>query len=553
MTIATPTASTKPASTSGHTLSGLLAHAAAQWPAADALLFPNARLSFAELNARAESRARSLLALGIETGDHVGILMPNCVDFVELLLGCALIGAWAVPINSRFKARELAYVIDNADLAALFTTDAIDEHVDFIALLASAFPDLSTQSAARQLTLAAAPRLRHIVLLGTRRPTAMLGGDAFAAGADRVPFNEVVRRRATRAAADVLLMMYTSGTTAHPKGCPLTNATVTRCALEAGRTRFELIVGDRVWDPLPMFHMSFVLPFVACLDAGAALLSMERFEAGLALTYMDEQRASICFAAFPTLTQAVLSHPNFDPARLHFRLINIVAPPELLRSTQAALPWARQISAYGLTESGGVVAFSEPTDTPQQCATTSGRPFAGIEIDIRDAETNVSLPPGARGEIVLRGYCMFAGYYKDPAKNAACFDSDGWFHTGDLGSLDDDGRISFQGRLKDMLKVGGENVAALEIESFLQTHPAVLIAQIVAVPDAKYDEVPAAFIQLRPGETVGEAELIAFCRAAIAGFKVPRYVRFVTHWPMSATKIQKFALREQIVTELAAR
>ena len=536
--------------TSGHTLASLLAHAATTWPESDGLVFPHVRLSFAQLNTRAETRARSLLALGIERGDHVGILLPNCVDFVELLLACALIGAWAVPINTRYKARELAYVIANADLSALFTTDAIDEHVDFVELLGQAFPTLAEQSDPRQLALTNAPLLRTIVLLGARRPTGMLGGDAFAEAASNSPLPEVAKLRAANRASDVLLMMYTSGTTAHPKGCPLTNESVTRCALEAGRTRFELVAGDRMWDPLPMFHMSFVLPFVACLDAGAALLSMERFEPGLALKYMDEERATINFAAFPTITQAFLSHPNFDPKRLHFRLINNVAPPDLLRSMQAAMPWARQISAYGLTESGGVVAFSEPTDNAEQRATTSGRPFRGVEIDIRDPETNTSLPAGVRGEIVLRGYAVFAGYYKDPEKNAASFDGQGWFHTGDLGSLDEDGRISFQGRVKDMLKVGGENVAAMEIESFLQTHPAVLIAQVVAIPDEKYDEVPAAFVQLRPDKDVDERELIAFCRGEIASFKVPRHVRFVTEWPMSATKIQKFALRERLLSEL---
>ena len=265
---------------------------------------------------------------------------------------------------------------------------------------------------------------------------------------------------------------------------------------------------------------------------------------------MSDERVTVNFAAFPTITQAFLSHPDFDPARLHFRLINNVAPPELLRSMQAAMPWARQISAYGLTEAGGVVAFSEPTDTAEQRATTSGRPFRDIEVAIRDPDTNASLAAGVRGEIVLRGYCVFAGYYKDTDKSAACFDADGWFHTGDLGSLDSEGRISFQGRAKDMLKVGGENVAAMEIESFLQTHPAVLLAQVVAAPSKKYDEVPAAFVQLRPGKTVSAAELIAFCQGAIAGFKVPRYVRFVAEWPMSATKIQKFVLRDRITAEL---
>jgi fatty-acyl-CoA synthase len=306
-----------------------------------------------------------------------------------------------------------------------------------------------------------------------------------------------------------------------------------------------------MWDPLPMFHMSFVLPLLACLDAGAALLSMERFEPGLALRYLRDERASVNFAAFPTITQALLSHPDVDARELHFRLMNNVGPPDLLRQFHAALPFAKHITAYGLTEAGGVTAFSEPGDDAETRATTAGRPFAGIEVSVRDPVTNTALPAGTRGELCIRGYCLFEGYYKSPEKNSEAFDAEGWFHTGDLGALDAEGRIAYLGRTKDMLKVGGENVAAVEIEGFLQTHPAVLLAQIVAAPDAKYGEVAAAFVQLRPGHSASESELIDFCRGKIASFKVPRFVRFVDDWPMSATKIQKFKLRERIEKELA--
>jgi fatty-acyl-CoA synthase len=336
-----------------------------------------------------------------------------------------------------------------------------------------------------------------------------------------------------------------------PKGCPLTHEALVRTALEAGRTRFELTRADRMWDPLPMFHMSFVLPLLACLDAGAALLSMERFEPGLALRYLRDERASVNFAAFPTITLALLSHPDFEVRDMHFRLMNNVGPPDLLRQFHAALPFAKHITAYGLTEAGGVTAFSEPSDDAETRATTAGRPFAGIEVSVRDPATNAALPAGTRGELCIRGYCLFEGYYKSPEKNAEAFDAEGWFHTGDLGTLDGEGRIAYLGRSKDMLKVGGENVAAVEIEGFLQTHPAVLLAQIVAAPDAKYGEVAAAFVQLRPGHSASEPELIHFCRGKIASFKVPRFVRFVDDWPMSATKIQKFKLRERIEKELA--
>jgi fatty-acyl-CoA synthase len=192
-------------------------------------------------------------------------------------------------------------------------------------------------------------------------------------------------------------------------------------------------------------------------------------------------------------------------------------------------------------------------DTAEQRATTSGRPFRGIEVVAKDLGTGAVLPPGESGELCIRGYCLFEGYYRDPVKNAEAFDADGFLHTGDLGFVDVDGYVAYRGRVKDMLKVGGENVAAVEIESYLGTHPAVLLAQVVSAPDDKYGEVPAAFVQLRPGTSATAEELIEFCTGRIASFKVPRYVRFVDEWPMSATKIQKYRLREIVPNSSTSR
>ena len=533
------------------TVPDLLARAAARAPQDDALVFPGARATFAELDAAAVEAARALAALGVHRGHHVGLLLPNSRRYVDLMLGAALLGAWVVPINSRYKARELAHVIVDADLRVLVTTDEVDDFVDFAELVTEALPGLAAAGDPRALSLPSAPELRAVVLLGTKTPPGTIGDAEFTAGAAAVAPALVAIARAQVRLRDVAIMMYTSGTTAMPKGCPLSHEALVRTAIEAGRTRFELTATDRMWDPLPMFHMSFVLPFVACLDAGAALLAMERFAPGPALTYLEREKATVNFASFPTITQALLTHPDYDPAKMHFRLVNNVAPPDVLRSMQAAMPFATQISAYGLTEAGGVVAFGCAADSAEQRATTSGRPFRGIEVVAKDPGTGAVLPPGERGELCIRGYCLFEGYYKDPEKNAEAIDADGFLHTGDLGTVDAEGYVAYQGRVKDMLKVGGENVAAVEIESYLATHPAVLIAQVVSAPDAKYGEVAAAFVQLRPGTAATEAELVEFCQGRIASFKVPRYVRFVDEWPMSATKIQKYRLRDQIADELA--
>ena len=332
----------------------------------------------------------------------------------------------------------------------------------------------------------------------------------------------------------------------------MSHEALVRTSVIAGRTRFRLTPEDRLWDPLPMFHMSSILPLIGVLDASATFISTAHFDPDAAMETLDRERVTFSFATFPAITQALLRHPEYHVDRWrHIRLINNVAPPDTMRWMQSQMPHTTQISAYGCTECGGVVAFNDPDDTLDQRCETSGRPFDGIELEVRDLEHGQPAGPGLHGEIVVRGYCLFEGYYKDEPHTAAAVDGDGWFHTGDIGAVSADGRISYLGRIKDMLKVGGENVAAVEIESYLGTHPAVSIAAVVGVPDPKYLEVAAAFIELAPGHAPTEAEIIDFCRAGLAAFKVPRHVRFVTEWPTSATKIQKFRLQEQLADELA--
>lgn len=533
-----------------YTLPDLLARAVNRSPDADAVVFPNQRVTYSQLFQRATNAARSLKALGVDSGDSVGILMSNCQEFVDLLLGSQFIGAIPVPINARYKAKELAYVIDDAQLKVLMTTDRIVEHVDFVSLLQEAFPDIINQENPESLSLTTAENLKSIVLFGGRSPDGMIDQGNFESIREQVPEETIEIDRSRLKIRDIAMMMYTSGTTANPKGCPITHEALVRPAVEAGRTRFKMTADDRMWDPLPMFHMSFVLPLIGCIDAGAALLTMEYFEPASALAYMESENATLNFASFPTIMEALLNHKDYDAEALKIRIVNNVGPADLLVSMQKRMPKAIQISAYGLTECGGVVSFGHVEDSLEKRTETSGRLFRGIEAQIRDPETDEILGSDQQGEILIRGYCVFEGYHNAPEKNEEAFTSDGWFRTGDLCSLDDEGRVTYHGRIKDMLKVGGENVAAVEIEGFLSHHPAIQLAQVVSAPDNKYIEVPAAFIQLKEGMSATEEEIIDFCKGQLSSFKIPRYVRFVTEWPMSATKIQKIRLREQIAAEL---
>jgi len=313
---------------------------------------------------------------------------------------------------------------------------------------------------------------------------------------------------------------------------------------------------DSFWSPLPMFHIAATFPVAACFDMGSAYVTMGYFDAGVALRLLEESRATINYACFVTIIGDLINHPDFATTDLSaIRLMNsslAVQPPGFTEKLTKAMPNCIQVGTYGLSEASGTVTTS-PVDSPEHLRHTRlGSPMPGQEVEIRDPDTGKPLPTGARGEICVRGVNILKGYYRDPEKSAQTI-RDGWLHTGDIGSLDEHGTIMFHGRFKDMLKVGGENVAAAEIEGLLQQHPAVKLAQVVGVPDARLVEVPAAFVELKPGQSVGEQDLIGWCKGQISSFKIPRHVRFVTSWPMSTSKIQKFKMRTELVEELDAR
>jgi acyl-CoA synthetase (AMP-forming)/AMP-acid ligase II len=277
---------------------------------------------------------------------------------------------------------------------------------------------------------------------------------------------------------------------------------------------------------------------------------VKHFEPGAALSELVATKATIAYPAFATITAAMISHPDFSTRDLsRLRLILNVGPADLLLRFQSAFPKAIQISCYGLTECGGLSFYNELSETLEQRVTTSGRAIDGVEVRIAEAQSGAILRPGERGEIQLRGTTLFSGYYNGVAQTAEAMTKDGWLRTGDIGTLDADGRLSYVGRLKDMLRVGGENVAAAEIESYLLTHPAIKLAQVIGVPDERLDEVPAAFIELTTGARMEEIDVARYCAHRIANFKIPRYVRFVSEWPMSATKIQKFKLKSDFIAD----
>ena len=370
-------------------LGDVLVRAARRWPESIAVAFPDRRLTTVELLADAYRVARGLHALGVRRGERVGIVAPNCVDYHAALFGGALLGVEVVTVNARFRATELAYVFEDAALAAVLTSDVLGDEVDFVGLLRGAIPN--------------APSVRHAVMLGASSPEGFVDRaelDRLAETVDDATIDAAADRVRVR---DVAIMMYTSGTTAQPKGCPLTHEAIVRTS-QAMVTRFALTGDDVWWDPLPMFHLSSILPLTCALLVGSPFATMVDFEPGTALAQVERERVTFLWSTFPTITQELVGHPDFGSTDTStIRLVNQVAPPDLQRGLQRALPGAVQVSAYGCTELGGIVAMNDPAEDAESRATTCGPPFAGVELRIVDPETGAEVAPGEPGEITGRG------------------------------------------------------------------------------------------------------------------------------------------------------
>jgi acyl-CoA synthetase (AMP-forming)/AMP-acid ligase II len=534
------------------TLGDLLLMAADTQPDRMAIILPDQRCSYAEVRDAAFRRALSLQALGVGPGDHVGLLLPTGMDFVETMFATALLGAVTVPVNARYMPPELAYLVENADLKVLLTTDKIAEAVNFVERLNLALPELA-QADARKLELKGAPLLRNIVLYGKSEAPGMLTEEQFNAIAEQGDMDRLHLSRLQIRLGSTALILYTSGTTANPKGCMISHEAIVRNSA-ALADRYELTGEDSFWSPLPMFHIAAILPLTAIFAKGGTYVTTGYFQAGEALKMMEEDQVTATYPCFWTIMSDLVDHPDFENTDLsRVKLMNAnfaVQPPEIGDKMKKALPNAIFVGTFGMTETAGTVTTSRFDATEEQRFKRLGTPLSGMEVKAIDADTGEEAAPGEKGEAWIRGYSTFTEYYKSPEKTAEALDEEGWFHSGDLISIDPDGQLMFHGRLRDMLKVGGENVAAVEIETWLQNHEAVKLAQVVGIPHPRLIEVPAAFIELEPGKTTDEEEMIAFCKGKIAGFKIPRHVRFVEEWPISSTKIQKFRLQDQLIEEL---
>ena len=531
------------------TLGDLIAQRAAEHPDREAIVFPDARFTYGELEEVARRYARGLLALGVAPGDRVGYLLHECIDSAGILLGAAKIGAVTVPLNARFKSFELRQVVTHSGMTVLFASRPAAP--DLVGLINETFPEIQNATAG-SLDLVDAPELKATVVLSDESAPGFLSGSEFdSLGAD-VADDRVSEREAAVRVRDTAVIMYTSGTTAAPKGAMMSHESFCRFADAALVGRMGVQHDARIWTALPMFHIGGVGFFLGTLYTGATYVHVGFFDPAVAVSQIRDEACTIALPGFETIWVPIMTHPTRQDGDLDtLEIVMCVGVEERLRQIQDSTPDATLISCYGQTEACAFLSLNELDDPLDMRVTTGGFPMPGMECEIHDPDTGERLAPGNTGELWYRGPQAFDGYFRDPELTAEVFDDRGYFRTGDIVRMDVEGRISFDSRVKDMLKVGGENVSAAEVEGYLLTHPAVNMAQVVSAPDDKYVEVPAAYIQLKDGVEATEQEIIDFCRGKIATFRVPRYVRFVDDYPMSGTKVKKVELREDIRKDLA--
>lgn len=544
--------STDPTPVAATTVGDMLRRAARTW-SHEGLVTPKVRWSFADFDRRVDDFARAYIAHGVGPRDKVGVLLAQEGDYYAAMIGAMRIGAIAVPINARFKGKELGHVIRTSDMRVLLVTAGVRGSTDFVALIHEVLPEMDGATGP-ELSLTAAPELRRVVVFEAPAGKGETDGDAFIAAGTRVDMTHVLAAAERVSVRDISIIMYTSGTTSSPKGAMLSHEALTRSGTVVGGNRQRLTTEDRVWNPLPMFHVGGMNFLLCSLAYGATHVHVGDFTPAGALAQIDAEDITVSLGSFDMMWMEVLRRPECDPTkwkRMRMVMIAVGAPARMLEM-QNKVPQAKLVSAFGATECCGFFSYGDVNDSVDVRTQWTGRPLEGLEMKIADPETGTPLPPHTVGEIQYRGYSLFSGYYKEPELTAAAIDPDGWFHSGDLGMIDENGQVKFVSRLKDMLKVGGENVAAAEIEDFLQQRPDVLTAQVVSAPDARYMEVPCAYLIMKPGSTATEAEIIDSCKGKISTFKIPRYVRFVSEYPMSGTKVKKFELRKMIAAELEA-
>jgi len=546
----------------GLTIAEHFSHVVARYSGHEAVVSipQDRRLSYAELAIEIDALARGLLGMGFNKGDRIGIWSTNNIEWLQLQMATARIGAILVNINPANRIQELTYALQRSEVQGLFVIPRFRSS-DYIAMLVELIPELKIASSTT-LENKDFPALRKIIVYDpaspaeTQRPHPgfCIWSEALLAG-KVISQDEIEMISANLDMDDPINIQYTSGTTGFPKAVVLSHHNILNNAwFSAKAMRFT--DKDRLCIPVPFYHcFGMVLSNLLCLSVGAcAVIPCEHFDAEAVLKAVDHESCTAIHGV-PTMFIAELEHSSFREYDLHSLRTGIMAgapcPPALMKRVMEKMHCREILIGYGETEASPLTHLTSHDDNMQRRTETVGKNLPHQEVKIVKLENGHTVLLGEPGEICFRGYHIMQGYYADAEATAKAIDAQGWLHSGDIGVMDAAGYVKITGRLKEMIIRGGENIYPREIEDFLFTHPKVAEVAVFGLPDEFYGEVVAAWIQLHAGETMIEEQVRDFCKDHIAHFKIPKYIWFVDEFPMTVTgKFQKFRMREMALEKL---
>jgi fatty-acyl-CoA synthase len=531
------------------TLGDLLDEIAAKIPRQLAVVFRDERLDYADLKVCADSFARALLAAGVRRGDRVALLVTNRTEWLVAAFGAAKIGAVTAAISTFSTPRELGWTLEHCGASILVTLDAFRGR-SFLGALRDLCPELAW-SAPGALRSAKLPALHTVVAVQGSPAAGMFSLADFFARGTGVDAAELAAAQRKVRPEDICYILYTSGSTAAPKGVTLAHSPLIANGFGIGE-RMHLTATDRVWLAVPLFwSFGSANAMPALMAHGGSIVLQESFEPGEAIALIERERCTVCYG-MANMARAMRQHPWHPGRRLGAMRTGLtIGPPEDIAMTIEVVGAAELCNVYGATETYGNCAVTDAHDPLDQRLHSQGLPLPGMTIRAVNPMTRETLPADEVGELVVEGY-VTPGYYRAPELDAAAFDESGGFLTGDIGSIDRDGRVRFRGRLKEIIKTGGINVAPLEVEEVLLQHPDIVQAYVVGVPDAAKGEIVAAAVEPGPGAAADAAAIIAYCRDRLASYKVPAQIAFYTadQLPRTPTgKIHKPSLAEALASK----
>jgi fatty-acyl-CoA synthase len=539
------------------TVGSALDHTAARFPAHDALVFPCLKLrwSWRELNERVNRIAASLIALGVQSGEHVGIWSMNVPEWVVVQLAASRVGGVLVNVNPAYRVNELQDALALADVATLVVGSPF-KGSNFVSMVEAICPEVATATSC-DWSSARFPRLKRLIALADRPGPGWRTWTDLEQG-PRASQSELASRARAVQATDVHNIQFTSGTTGLPKGAMLTHRNILMNAYYTGE-RLRYSAADRVCVPVPFYHcFGCVLGTMTCVVYGSAVVvPAPSFDAGATLAAIAQERCTAVYGV-PTMFVGQLEHPDFprfDLTSLRTGIMSGAPCPLPLMEKVVSRMGIREICiGYGQTEASPLITLTSVDDPIEVRVGTVGHPIPGLEVKLVGPTSAGEVPVGETGGLCVRGHCVMAGYYGNAQATSTAIDADGWLHTGDLARRRDDGNYRIVGRSRELIIRGGENIYPAEVEEFLHRHPAVAEVAVAGVPDAKYGEVVAAWFVLKSGGAVQPDELKQYCRDQIAYFKVPQYVMIVESLPRTVTgKIRKHVLRDQAIDDLGLK